>query len=110
FVSMLEATYRVKTGQPVIDRIPPDHHPTIPSDARFVMSLSYRELVIANAKEGDVLLSFRTASSTSGQMWFAIHSDARRSGDIKAISFRPNTLHARKVTVDVIGRVRWAND
>jgi CRISPR-associated endonuclease Csn1 len=110
FVSMLEATYRVKTGLPVIDRIPPDDHPTIPKDARFVMSLSSRELVYAKTKLGECLMIFRTAASTSRQMWFSMHSDARKSNDIRDLSFKPNSFQAAKVTIDLLGRMRWAND
>ena len=110
FVSMLEATYRVKTGQPVIDRIPPDSHRTIPNDARFLMSLSSRELLLQNQEGRSQLLVFKTAASTQGQIYFALHSDARRSGDAKKYVCNANTLQGRKVVVDLLGRVRWAND
>jgi CRISPR-associated endonuclease Csn1 len=110
FVSMLEATYRVKTGQPVIDRMPPDNHPTIPKDARFVMSLSSREAVV-NSTDGVMrLLVYKTAASTEGRIWFALHSDARRSKELKKVSIYVRNLSARKVTVDPLGRIRWAND
>jgi CRISPR-associated endonuclease Csn1 len=110
FVSMLEATYRVKTGQPVIDRIPPDDHPTIPRDARFVMSLSSRELLLEIKDQNRQLLVFKTAASTQGQIYFVKHSDARRSADAKKHVCNANTLRGRKVVVDLLGRMRWAND
>lgn len=90
---------------PVIERIHPDH-----PDAKFVMSLSRGELVQTDLDDGERLLVFRTAASTSGQMWFTEHTDARRSTDAKKHSASASTLKARKVTIDPLGRVRWAND
>jgi hypothetical protein len=43
-------------------------------------------------------------------MSFAEHSDARKSKQIKEFSFYPNTLCGRKVTVDLLGRIRNAGD
>lgn len=135
FVSMLEAKQRVKAQQneakrlmkegankqkvqhlaaerfPIIQRT----HPEKP-DATFVMSLSGGELVLAemkNRKTGQVterLLTFKTAASTSGQMWFATITDARRAAEQTTYSFSAQTLDARKVTVDPLGRVRRASD
>jgi len=105
FVTMLEATQRIKRGEPIIDRV----HPERP-DARFVMSLSSRELVLANVKGEEKLLAFKTAASTSGQIWFIDATEARPSKTQKVYSFNANTLNARKVTVDPVGRIRWAND
>jgi CRISPR-associated endonuclease Csn1 len=105
FVSMLDATKRLKVGSPVIDRRHPDR-----DDATFVMSLSSRELVLADINGEEKLLVFKTAASTSGQMWFSEHTDARRSSEQKVFSFKAGTLKARKVTVDLLGRIRWAND
>ncbi len=92
---------------PIIQRSHPDR-----PDAKFVMSLSGGELVLAKMKgQGDgVLLTFKTAASTQGQIYFALSTDARRSGDQEKIVFTCNTLDARKVTVDPLGRVRWARD
>jgi len=105
FVTMLEATERLKRKEPIIQRTHPDR-----PEARFVMSLSGRELVLADWKGEEKLLTFKTAASTTGQMWFAGHTDARKSTDYARITFSPNTLDARKVTVDPLGRIRWAND
>lgn len=105
FVTMLEATKRLKAGQPIIQRT----HPNYP-EARFVMSLSSREMVLADWKGKEKLLMFKTAPSTSGQMRFAEHTDSRKSSDYCRFTFMPNTLNARKVTVDPLGRIRWAND
>jgi CRISPR-associated endonuclease Csn1 len=105
FVTMLEAMNRLKRKEDVIQR----SHPTKP-DAKFVMSLSSRELVLANWKDGERLLVFKTAASTQGQIYFAEHLDARRSSDQAKFVATANSLDARKVTVDPLGRIRWAND
>ena len=110
WVTMLEATKRLKNGQPVIQRKPPKGNATIPPDAEFVMSLSRGELVLADWKGENKLLTFKTSSSTQGQLWFAEHTDARKSSEYKQRVANANTLNAKKVTVDPIGRIRWAND
>ena len=107
FVTMLEARQRIKRGEEIIQRT----HPEKP-EANFVMSLSGGELVLAKVRGKDepVMMVFKTAASTSKQMQFALSTDARRSGDQTPTSFAPSTLNAEKVTVDPLGRVRWAND
>jgi CRISPR-associated endonuclease Csn1 len=109
-ITMLEAARRRKLDEPIIQRTAPTDHPNIPADARFVMSLAHNEIVLANVKGQDKLLVFTTSPATSQQLYFVEHTDARRSGDKRKLSFTPNTLNARKVTVDPIGRIRWAND
>jgi len=95
---------------PVIDRTPPKNHPTIPLDATFVLSLSRNEMVLADWKGEEKLLVFKTAASTQGQIYFAEHTDARRSSEYQKFVANANTLNANKVTVDPLGRIRWAND
>jgi CRISPR-associated endonuclease Csn1 len=111
FIPMLEAVDRLKRKETVIRRTPPKDHPVIPPDARFVMSLSRGEKILVEKNGREMLLVFRTAASTTQQMIFTEHTDARKSTDAKKISFMPNTLgNARKVTVDTLGRIRWAGD
>ena len=105
FVTMLEAIDRVKKREPIIQRV----HPTRP-EACFVMSLSSREMFLADWKGGEKLLTFKTAASTTGQLRFAEHTDARKSSDYKRFLASATTLEGRKVTVDLLGRIRWAND
>ncbi len=105
FITMLEAMQRLKRHEPVIQRT----HPELP-DAKFVMSLSSRELVLAEVDGVERLLTFKTAASTQGQLYFADQYDARRSGSQSKFVFTANSLKARKVTVDPLGRIRWAND
>jgi hypothetical protein len=110
FLTMLEAINRVKSGDPLIQRTPPKDDEHIPSDAAFVMSLSMREMILAELNSREMLLVFRTAAATTKQMMFAEHSDARPSTELKKISFYPGTLRGRKVTVDLLGRIRNAGD
>jgi len=110
FVTQLDAINRVKNGEQVIQRTPPPNHPTIPPDAQFVMSLSRGEMVLANVNGQQRLLILKTAVATSTQMRFAEHNDSRKSTEFKMWRFTPNTLDARKVAVDPLGRIRWAND
>lgn len=110
FVTMLEATNRIKNCEAIIQRTSPDDHPTIPKDARFLMSLSRGEMVWANWRGEKRLLVFRTAASTQGQLYFAEHTDARKSADYRKHVAKANTLEGSKVTVDTLGRIRWAND
>ncbi|QDV79873.1 type II CRISPR RNA-guided endonuclease Cas9 [Botrimarina mediterranea] len=105
FVSMLEATARLKRGQPIIQRTHPRR-----ANAHFVMTLATRECVLANVNGTQRLLVFVTSKSTTGELRFVDANDARRRKDQRLIYCTPNTLNARKVTVDSLGRIRWAND
>ncbi|HOW19190.1 MAG TPA: hypothetical protein PLC79_09150, partial [Phycisphaerae bacterium] len=80
------------------------------ADAKFLMSLSRGEMVVATFQGKERLVCFRTAASTQGQIYFVAHTDARTSADTKKLVAKASTLKARKVTVDPIGRIRWAND
>ncbi|WP_437200882.1 type II CRISPR RNA-guided endonuclease Cas9 [Planctomicrobium sp. SH664] len=104
-VTMMEATQRARRKEPLVSR----KHPDIP-EAKFLFSLSWGEMISANIGGREDLFVFRTASSTTEQMVFVSHSDARMSKDCKAYRARPNTLDAAKVTVDSLGRIRNAND
>ncbi len=106
FITTLEAAQRAKRGEPIIQKT----HPQNPT-AQFVMSLSMNEMLILEHKGKEELCRFISAASTSKQMWFRIHTFAGKSADRRGqISKKPNTLKARKVTVDRLGRIRWAND
>ncbi len=105
-VSMLDAAKRAMRGEPLIQRT----HPTIPQ-ARFLFSLSRGETVWGTIQGREGLYCYRTAASTTGQMVFMSHLDARPASKIKTkITAMPNTLQATKVTVDILGRIRRAND
>ncbi len=105
-LSMLEAIRRIKAGEPVIQRTHPKN-----SAAKFLLSLSANEMVLLEHDGREGLYRFDTAAATSGQMWFRFHTAAGKSAEkLGVVSKRPNTIKARKVTVDPLGRIRWAND
>ena len=104
-VSMLDAIARVKRREPVIQRVHPLH-----PEAKFVMSLSRGETVWATIKGSEDLFVFRTAASTQGQIYFLRHVDARPSKTAEKFVANANSLNAIKVTVDVLGSLRNAND
>jgi CRISPR-associated endonuclease Csn1 len=110
FLTMLEASQRSKKGASIIQREAPARNEKIPTNARFVMSLAQRETVLVEQNDKVDLLIFRTAASTQGQIYFSHHSDARSSNDYKKMVFSANTLRGRKVTVDLLGRIRNAGD
>ncbi|WP_428939366.1 type II CRISPR RNA-guided endonuclease Cas9 [Fontivita pretiosa] len=107
FVSMLEAKRRARSGEPIIQRT----HPNRP-DARFVMSLTKGELVLAKWKgyEHPLQLVMSTSVSTEKKATFYLATDARKSDQRLKFNTGLSLLNARKVTVDPLGRIRWAND
>jgi CRISPR-associated endonuclease Csn1 len=110
FVPMIDAVNKVKNGKAVIDRSPPKDHPNIPADAKVLMTLSMREAILTEDASRQTILVFRTAASTSKQMIFTGHNDARKSTSVKKLSFYPSSIQGRKVTIDYLGRIRNAND
>ena len=106
FVTMLEAMDRIKGKEQIIQRT----HPEYP-EAKFVMSLSRGEMVLADLDGEHQLLTLKTAISTNKRLIFAHQTDARKSADVKKIGFsQRDYCKLRKVTVDPLGRIRWAND
>ncbi|MFT3920958.1 MAG: type II CRISPR RNA-guided endonuclease Cas9 [Myxococcales bacterium] len=105
WVSMLEAVRRIKSGDEIIQRV----HPSRP-EARFVMSISRGEMFLGTFKGQERLVWFRTGASTQGQLYFVDHTDARPDKTATKFVATANSLKARKVTVDPLGRIRWAND
>jgi CRISPR-associated endonuclease Csn1 len=104
-VTMLEAVERQKQGDPLISHA----HPTIP-DARFLFSLSWGELIWATIRGREDLYVFRTAASTTKQMSFSLHTDARPDATREKFTAKPSTLNGVKVTIDLLGRIRDAHD
>ncbi|MBL4882924.1 MAG: type II CRISPR RNA-guided endonuclease Cas9 [Planctomycetaceae bacterium] len=106
FVTMIEAMRRIREKVPVIQRT----HPDLP-DARFLFSLSGNEIVLIESEKGEIFYRFVTASSTTQQMVFRHNCAAGKSSSkIGVVRPVPNTLSAKKVTIDPIGNIRWAND
>jgi hypothetical protein len=106
FVTMLDALDRVRARQSVIERQDPKRH-----GAQFLMSLSANEMLLLEHDGKEDLYRFETAASTSEQMWFRHHTFAGKSSDKRGqVSKMPGTFRGRKVIVDPLGRIRWAND
>jgi hypothetical protein len=84
----------------------------IPPNARFLISLTAGELVLLQIDGRSRLAKMRTSKSTENKVKFALAEDARKK--YREINANVNTLFtkykARKVTVDPLGRIRWAND
>lgn len=105
FTTTLDAMQRIKQRKPIIT----SRHTDDPN-AEFQFSLSQSEMLLLEIDGSNRLVRFDTAASTSKQMWFLPHTSADQHG---RISKKPNTLmklNPRKVTVDPLGRIRWAND
>ena len=83
-------------------------------DARFLMSLCPGDVVLVEENGEERLMVVSTLVSTQKRIHLVDACDARRSSEKKDIGLTPNSLigkyKARKVTVDPLGRVRWAND
>lgn len=105
FVSMLQAISRIRHNEPIIQRTHPDR-----PNAKFVMSLSRGETVLAKFKGREMLATLVTSVSTEKKMLFALHSDARKSSETTKLRAAVGTFDGKKVTVDPLGRIRWAND
>jgi hypothetical protein len=56
------------------------------------------------------LVWFRTGASTQGQLYFVDHRDARPDKDADRFVATANSLSGRKVAIDPLGRLLWAND
>jgi CRISPR-associated endonuclease Csn1 len=116
FIDLLTATQRKieslasqKRGTPpvhIVERTLPDH-----PEAEFWMSLSSGEMVLLDPDDPTTLYRYETSRSTTKQLQFRKHS-AAAIGSNGLYRPRPWTLKpsARKVTVDPLGRIRWAND
>lgn len=90
---------------PLISR----QHPDRP-EAKYMFSISKGELVLMEIDGEEDLFRFVTGASTQGQLYFNRHTVSGRQ--VKPFAKKANTLPAdiKKVTVDPIGRIRWAND
>jgi CRISPR-associated endonuclease Csn1 len=103
--SLLEAVRRLQHREPVVRRM----HTSI-REATFLMSLCPGDLLQLEHAGVTQIVKFVTGSSTTNQLRFAYTRDGRARGDQLPLSKNPGTLNARKVTVDLLGRVRWAGD
>lgn len=108
-VTMWDAAKRARSGQPPVDRTPP-------KGKRFVMSLSNGEMFEMVGNGGEVQLCVvRKMDQRSKRVYYKLHTDARETDEINKDNLylspkRMQEVSARKVTVDPLGRIRWAND
>ncbi len=105
FVSLLEATQRLRARQPIVQRTWPEH-----PDARFVMSLCTGDMVLADLRGNKRLCVVSTFQTVENKIRLLLATDARPSKKRRLFNFTLNTLNASKVTVDPIGRIRRAGD
>jgi CRISPR-associated endonuclease Csn1 len=109
-VTTFEAYKRKISGQPIIQK---NQEP----DKKFLMSLSQNELILLKLDNGsEVLHRTQKMSQTdeSISIIFRPHTYGGKLSDYDKpplIQRRsPSTLIGRKVVVDPLGRIRWAND
>lgn len=108
YVTRLEAARRLKTREPVIQRV----HPTRPN-ARFVMSICPGDMLLIPDDQGQdqlVVVSTLVAGEDQKRIHAVPAVDARKSSKRPNPSIGSKLVNARKVTVDPLGRIRWAND
>jgi len=105
YVTLLEAMRRKRAGAPIVSRTHPDR-----PEATFIMSLSPGDLLWAEFKGVERLVRVTTLVSTQERIHIVDARDARPSKTRVDEGRKPNTLKGRKVTVDPIGRLRWASD
>ena len=107
-VTMLEAAQRVKQKLPIVDRSDRD-------DQRFIMSLSIGEMFLIEENGEEKLCVVRKIDQRSRRVNYKLHADARPAKLIDADNLylspsKMRRVNARKVTVDLLGTIRWAND
>ena len=113
---MRKAMSEIARRDPIIQRdasqLAGDGNYRIPAHAKFKMSLSKDELLLLEIDKQDKLYVFDTAASTTHQMTFYSHTAAKHEGkQYGKLTKYPGSLFAlnpRKVTVDPLGRIRFA--
>lgn len=105
YVSMLEAIDRVRLRVPVVQ----PRHPDFPN-AEFLMCVSTGDTLIAEFDGREQIVIVSTLVSTQKRIHIVDANDARPSARKKNEGKTPSSLKGRKVTIDPIGQVRWAND
>lgn len=108
-VTMWDAAQRARSSLPAVDTSPPE-------GKRFVMSLSIGEMFEMVGDDGEIQLCVvRKMDQRSRRVYYKLHTDARETERINKdnLYLSPKKMlekSARKVTVDPLGRIRWAND
>ncbi len=108
-VTMWDAAHRARKGAALVDQTDSDA-------GRFVMSLTIGETFEIDGTDGERLVCVvQKMRQDNGRLNYKLHMDARPSSDIVKDNLvvspeRMRLWHARKVTVDALGRIRWASD
>jgi CRISPR-associated endonuclease Csn1 len=108
-ITMWDAAKRARSSLPPIDRTPPH-------GKRFVMSLSAGEMFELVDPNGEVQLCVvRKMDQRSKRVYYKRDTDARETEQINKDNLylspkRMQEVGAKKVVVDPLGRIRWAND
>jgi hypothetical protein len=105
FVPMIEAARRVQNRESLYLRDDPGY-----PAAKFLMSISPGDAMLARFDGQEKLLILRTAISTESKFLFVEHTDARQDKEVKKYRASVNTLDGRRVIIDVLGRIRNAHD
>ena len=116
-VSLLEASRRLRAGEPIVDRTPPPSHP----EAEFLMSLCRSDTIEAGKGSNTHLFVYSTIASTRLEIRFLSHLDARKSKANNGLSarvlcsagentFLKNFYNPRKVNVLPTGELRRGED
>lgn len=109
YVTLLEAADRIRRKLPVVDR----KYPGVP-DAKFIMSLCPGDAVLSRIDGKSCLMVVSTLVSTQRRIHLVDSNDANPSAKKKNIGCTIKSFmekyQSKKVTVDSIGRIRWAND
>jgi CRISPR-associated endonuclease Csn1 len=106
-VASLDAAQRIRQRQPVVDR-------ACPPSQEFVMSLSINEMLIIPDETGKQRLFRVQKMDVNGGVILRPHTYAGRCRDTDKppmiLRRSGSTISGKKVTVDPLGRIRWAND
>ena len=108
-VPMWDAAQRAKRGLPLVDQSDRD-------EGRFIMSLTVGEMFEMDDQDGSrQLCVVYKMRQDDGRISYKLHTDAREATDVNKDNqnLSPRGMrdrHAVKVTVDPLGRIRWAND
>jgi len=102
-VTMFEAVQRSQKGESVVQK---EHGP----GNKFICSLAINEMLMLDLEDGSKQPYRVEKISQNKQIFFQPHTYGGELKDHPPISKMPNQLKGYKVTVDPLGRIRWAND
>lgn len=110
-VTLLEVSRRKRCNETIIQQ----HYHGMPPEAEYMFHLCTGDSMMTTIDGKDELFIYSTMASTTKQVFFIHHLDARPSKEVVLKSCRPNTFHknfpnARKVTILPSGEIRYTND